>query len=67
LAQIGCLDNIEYLEALLGQLDPPLMEATEKLIEAMQNAIKTRVPHSESQQLVSTIDGNLIEVRQLFA
>ena len=44
------------------------MEATEILIrEDMQNAIETRVPHSELQQLVNTIDGNLISAQQLFA
>jgi hypothetical protein len=68
LAQIAYLDNFEYLEAPLGQLDPALMEATEILIrEDMQNAIETRVPHSELQQLVNTIDGNLISAQQLFA
>jgi hypothetical protein len=45
-----------------------LMEATEILIrEDMQNAIETRVSHSELQQLVNTIDGNLISAQQLFA
>jgi hypothetical protein len=68
LAQIAYLDNFEYLEAPLGQLDPALIEATEILIrEDMQNAIETRVSHSELQQLVNTIDGNLISAQQLFA
>jgi hypothetical protein len=67
LAQIAYLDNYEYLEAPLGQLDPALMEATEIMIgEDMQNAIETRVPQSELQQLVNTIDGNLITAQQLF-
>ena len=39
LAQIAYLDNYEYLEAPLGQLDPALMEATEIMIrEDMQNS-----------------------------
>jgi hypothetical protein len=68
LAQIAYLDNYEFLEAPLGQLDPALMEATEIMIrEDMQNAIETRVPLSELQQLVNTIDGNLITAQQLFA
>lgn len=67
LAQIAYLDNYEFLEAPLGQLDPALMEATEIMIrEDMQNAIETRVPLSELQQLVNTIDGNLITAQQLF-
>ena len=38
IAQIAYLDNYEYLEAPLGQLDPALMEATEIMIrEDMQN------------------------------
>ena len=61
LAQIAYLDNYEYLEAPLGQLDPALMEATEIMIrEDMQNSIESRVPLSELQQLVNTINGNLI-------
>jgi hypothetical protein len=68
LAQIAYLDNYEFLEAPLGQLDPALMEATEIMIrEDMQNAIETRVPLSELQQLVNTIDGNLTTAQQLFA
>lgn len=67
LAQIAYLDNYEFLEAPLGQLDPALMEATEIMIrEDMQNAIETGVPLSELQQLVNTIDGNLITAQQLF-
>ena len=67
LAQIAYLDNYEYLEAPLGQLDPALMEATEIMIrEDMQNSIESRVPLSELQQLVNTIDGNLITAQQLF-
>jgi high-affinity iron transporter len=67
LAQIVYLDNYEYLEAPLGQLDPALMEATEIMIrEDMQNSIESRVPLSELQQLVNTIDGNLITAQQLF-
>lgn len=67
LAQIAYLDNYEYLEAPLGQLDPALMEATEIMIrEDMQNAIESRVPVGELQQLVNTIDGNLITAQQLF-
>jgi hypothetical protein len=67
LAQIAYLDNYEFLEAPLAQLDPALMEATEIMIrEDMQNAIETRVPLSELQQLVNTIDGNLITAQQLF-
>lgn len=67
LAQIAYLDNYEYLEAPLGQLDPALMEATEIMIrEDMQNAIESRVPVGEFQQLVNTIDGNLITAQQLF-
>lgn len=68
LAQIAYLDNYEYLEAPLAQLDPALMEATEIMIrEDVQNAIDTRVPLSELQQLVNTIDGNLMTAQQLFA
>jgi ABC-type transport system substrate-binding protein len=68
LAQIAYLDNYEYLEAPLGQLDPALMEATEIMIrEDMQNSIESRVPLSELQQLVNTIDGNLITAQQLFS
>ena len=67
LAQIAYLDNYEYLEAPLGQLDPALMEATEIMIrEDMQNSIESRVPLSELQQLVNTINGNLITAQQLF-
>ena len=67
LAQIAYLDNYEYLEAPLGQLDPALMEATEIMIrEDMQNSIESRVPLSELKQLVNTIDGNLITAQQLF-
>jgi hypothetical protein len=67
LAQIAYLDNYEYLEAPLGQLDPVLMEATEIMIrEDMQNAIESRVPAGELQQLVNTIDGNLSTTQQLF-
>jgi hypothetical protein len=67
LAQIVYLDNYEYLEAPLGQLDPVLMEATEIMIrEDMQNSIESRVPLSELQLLVNTIDGNLITAQQLF-
>jgi hypothetical protein len=62
------LDNYEYLEVPLAQLDPALMEATEIMIrEDVQNAINTRVPLSELQQLVNTIDGNLMTAQQLFA
>jgi hypothetical protein len=32
----------------------------------MQNAIETRIPLSELQQLVDTINGNLITAQQLF-
>jgi hypothetical protein len=68
LAQIDYLDNYEYLEAPLAQLDPALMEATEIMIrENVQNAINTRVPLSELQQLVNTIDGNLMTAQQQFA
>jgi len=68
LAQIAYLDNYEFLEAPLGQVDPALMEATEIMIrEDMQNAIETRVPLSELQQLVNTIDGNLLTAQQLLA
>jgi hypothetical protein len=67
LAQIAYLDNYEYLEAPLGQLDPALMEATEILIrEDIQSAIESRVPVAELQQLVNTIDGNLVTAQQLF-
>lgn len=68
LAQIAYLDTYEFLEAPLGQVDPALMEATEIMIrEDMQNAIETRVPLSELQQLVNTIDGNLLTAQQLLA
>ena len=61
LAQTAYLDHYEFLEAPLAQLDPALMEATEVMIrEDVQNAIESRVPLSELQQLVNTIDGNLI-------
>jgi hypothetical protein len=53
LAQIAYLDNYEFLEAPLGQLDPALMKATEIMI-------------SELQQLVNTVGGNLITAQQLF-
>jgi hypothetical protein len=44
----------------LGQLDPALKEATETMIrEDVQSAIETKVPLSELQQLVTTIDGKL--------
>src|SRR4030095_16852338 len=61
IAQIAYLDNYEYLEAPLGQLDPALMEVTEIMIrEDMQNSIESRVPHSDLQQLVNIIDCKLI-------
>lgn len=67
LAQIAYLDNYEFLEAPLGQLDPALMKATEIMIrEDIQNAIETRVPLCELQQLVNTVGGNLITAQQLF-
>ena len=44
----------------MGQLDPALKEATETTImEDVQSAIETKVPLSELQQLVTTIDGKL--------
>lgn len=68
LAQTAYLDHYEFLEAPLAQLDPALMEATEIMIrEDVQNAIESRVPLSELQQLVNTIDGNLMTAQQLFA
>jgi hypothetical protein len=68
LAQTAYLDHYEFLEAPLAQLDPALMEATEIMIrEDFQNAIESRVPLSELQQLVNTIDGNLTTAQQLFA
>ena len=68
LAQTAYLDHYEFLEAPLAQLDPALMEATEIMIrEDLQNAIESRVPLSELQQLVNTIDGNLTTAQQLFA
>lgn len=68
LAQIAYLDNYEFLEAPLAQLDPDLMESTETMIrEDIQNAIETRVPLSELQQLVNTTDGNLVTAQQLFS
>jgi len=60
LAQTAYLDNYEHLETPLGQLDPALKEATETMImEDVQSAIETKVPLSELQQLVTTIDGKL--------
>jgi hypothetical protein len=60
LAQTAYLDNYEHLETSLGQLDPALKEATETMIrEDVQSAIETKVPLSELQQLVTTIDGKL--------
>jgi hypothetical protein len=68
LAQTAYLDHYEFLEAPLAQLDPALMEATEIMIrEDLANAIESRVPPGEVQQLVNTIDGNLMTAQQLFA
>jgi len=67
LAQTAYLDNYEHLETPLGQLDPALKEATETMImEDVQSAIETKVPLSELQQLVTTIDGKLAAAQQLF-
>jgi hypothetical protein len=67
LAQTAYLDNYEHLETSLGQLDPALKEATETMIrEDVQSAIETKVPLSELQQLVTTIDGKLATAQQLF-
>ncbi len=67
LAQTAYLDNYEHLETPLGQLDPALKEATETMImEDVQSAIETKVPLSELQQLVTTIDGKLATAQQLF-
>ncbi|MGC1133416.1 MAG: hypothetical protein WA941_11370 [Nitrososphaeraceae archaeon] len=66
-AQTAYLDNYEHLETPLGQLDPALKEATETMItEDVQSAIETKVPLSELQQLVTTIDGKLAAAQQLF-
>lgn len=67
LTQTAYLDNYEQLETPLDQLDPALKEATETMIrEDVQSAIETKVPISELQQLVTTIDGNLTTAQQLF-
>ena len=67
LAQTAYLDNYEHLETPLGQLNPALKEATETTImEDVQSAIETKVPLSELQQLVTTIDGKLAAAQQPF-
>lgn len=67
LAQTAYLDNYEHLETPLGQLNPALKEATETTImEDVQSAIETKIPLSELQQLVTTIDGKLAAAQQPF-
>lgn len=67
LVQTAYLDTYEHLETPLGQLDPALKEATETIImEDVQSAIEIKVPLSDLQQLVTTVDGKLTTAQQLF-
>jgi hypothetical protein len=67
LAQTAYLDNYEHLEALFGQLVPALKEATETMMrEDVQSALEPKVPLSDLQQLVITVDGKLTTTQQLF-
>jgi hypothetical protein len=60
LATAAYLDNYEYVEAPLAEIDRPLMETTEIMMrEELRQMILDRVPIQELQSHVDSINVNL--------
>jgi hypothetical protein len=67
LVDIAYIDNYEYIEDPLKELDQDLMEETEVLIrEDLASAIETKKPIEEITTLHNNIKTNLDKSEQLF-
>jgi hypothetical protein len=68
LATEAYLDNYEYIEAPLADLDKSLMESTEVMLrEDLRQQIQDRVPLQEIQQQIGAIFNNLNDAEKLLA
>jgi hypothetical protein len=68
LATEAYLENYEYIEAPLADVDRSLMEATEVMLrEELRQQIQDRVPLQEIQQQVDMINNNLNDAEKLLA
>jgi hypothetical protein len=62
------LENFEYIEAPLADLDSSLMEDIEMMLrEELRQQIQDRVPLQEIQQQIDTINNNLNDAEKLLA
>ena len=67
LVDIAYIDNYEYIEDPLKELDQDLMEETEVMIrEDLASAIETKKPIEEITTLHNNIKTNLDKAEQLF-
>ena len=67
LVDIAYIDNYEYIEDPLEELDSELMEATEVMIrEDLASAIEDKKPNEEITTLHNSIKTNLDKAEQLF-
>jgi hypothetical protein len=67
LVDIAYIDNYEYIEDPLKELDQDLMEETEVMIrEDLASAIETNKPIEEITTLHNNIKTNLDKAEQLF-
>jgi len=68
LATEAYLENYEYIEAPLADLDKSLMETTEVMLrEELRQQIQDRVPLEEIQQQIDSIKNNLNDAEKLLA
>ena len=67
LATVAYLENYEYIEAPLEEINEELMSETEIMLrEDLSTAIEERAPVEQIQQLMNNINGNLDRAKQLF-
>ncbi len=67
LVDIAYIDNYEYIEGPLEELDSELMEETEVMIrEDLANAIEDKKPLDEITTLHNSINSNLDKAEKLF-